>query len=156
MDALSVVVASVGLVSVCGRLSGHISWLTNKLQAADKGLGALSSEIGVLSEVLEDIGGSFCDPTIAKLVFAAQTGHEDQLWRDVKQAMEECKRMLEDLHRNLQPIRDPQRGGRMALINNTPEDLFQSHQQIMAFRRTMEMSQDIIKMYTTPFLLSLT
>jgi len=147
MDALSIVVASVGLVSVCGKLSGHISWLTNKLQAQDKGLAALNSEIGVLSEVLEDIGGSFCDPSIARLVFAAQTGEEEQLWRDVKQAMEECKRMLEDLHRNLQPNQNPQRGGRTALIDVSPENLSRSHHQVMAYRRTMENCQDIIKMY---------
>jgi hypothetical protein len=146
MDALSIVVASVGLVSVCGKLFGHISWLTNKLQAADKDLEALSSEIGVFSEVLEDIGGSFCDPSIAKSVFVAKTAHEEQHWRDVKQAMEECKRMLEDLHRNLQPDRNHIRGGR-ALINVTSEELSRSHHQMMAYRRTMEMSQDIIRMY---------
>lgn len=150
MDALSIVVASVGLVSVCGKLSGHISWLTNKLHGVHKGLEALTSEIGVFSEVLEDIGGIFCDPSVANSVLAAKTGHEDEHWRDVKQAMEECKRMLEDLHENLQPSRSPLHGGKKLLIDITSEEISRSHHQIIAYRRTMEVSQDIIKMYIPP------
>ena len=147
MDGLSIVVASVGLVSVCGKISGHISWLTNKIQTADKGLGTLSSEIDALSEVLEAIGGCFCDPSTARLAIAARTGHEEQHWRDVKQAMGECKRMLEELHRGLQPSQNSLRGGRRAIIGVTSEELSQYHHQIMAYRRTMQMSQDLVEMY---------
>jgi hypothetical protein len=150
MDALSIVVASVGLVSVCGKLSGHISWITSKVPNVDKSLESLNAEVGVYSGVLESIGGSFCDPSLARLAFAPQTGHEEEHWRDVKEAIEECKRLLEDLHQNLQPTRSPVRGAKWMIVDVNAEAIRLHLHHITAYRRTLEVSRHIIELYNPP------
>jgi hypothetical protein len=156
MDSLTIVVASVALVSTCGKLGGYISWLANKVENFDT-LVAFRNEIDSLSRVLGSISACFDNPSQATLALAPQTGFETEHWRNVERSMEDCKKLLEKLHGILRSLSNAKRGQtsvrRRTKINALELDvreLRQLKQQLTAYRMTMELSLQLIIVYLTP------
>lgn len=155
MDSLAIVVASVGLVSTCGKLSGHISWLTNKVGNLDT-LTAFRNEIDSLSRVFGSISTCFENPSQATIVLAPHTGYETEHWRNVERSMGDCKKLLDKLYRILQllsNIKREQTSPRKRANGDTHEheirELPLLKQQIIAYRMTMELSLRLIDVYLT-------
>jgi hypothetical protein len=156
MDPLSIVVASESLVGICGKLSGYITWL-NKTQV-NTTIGILRVEIDSLSHVFASISTNFGKRSLASL--APHTKLEERHWKNVRQSMNDCKETLEKLHELLQPVVKEKRGGlfkksvKVIELDVNPNDIALFQQEVMAYRKTMEISLQVMTLYA-PFLVSL-
>ena len=151
------VVASVGLVNQCSKLSGYISWILNKIPDTDDTIGVLRVEIDSLSRASGSIGVSFADPALAGLTLALQTGYEAQHWENAKRTMDDCKETMEGMYQVLQrACKVKRRGVFQKSINQFEPDELSSKaieiwkQQIMAYRKAMEISFQLVYMYSPP------
>jgi hypothetical protein len=154
MDATSIVVVSVDIVSTCGKVSGCLSWLTKKLKKADPTLGLLRIEIDSLSQVLGSISTSFSDPSLARSALTPQTGHEPQHWRNVKVAMDDCKGLVEKINAVLERMGEVKHSGgifqkskRMTEPAFRPEQIAFLMQHVLLYRKTMEICLQLITLY---------
>jgi hypothetical protein len=152
MDPLSIVVASEGLVGTCGKLSGYITWL-NKTHV-DTTIGVLRVEIDSLSHVFASISANFGNRSLAMLT--SQSKLEERHWGNVRQSMNDCKETLEKLHGLLQPVVKLKRGGvffqksvKVIELDLNPNEIAIFQQQIMAYRKTMEISLQLMTLYVT-------
>lgn len=157
MDPLSIAVSSVRLVSECSKLSGYISWLTDKVPDVDDIIRVLYVEIDSLSKVSGSIGASFSDPALVSLGLALQTGYEAQHWQNARDAMDDCKDTLGKMHEILQRVSKVKRRGIFQKSANVLE-LYDSSAkaieilrlQIAAYRKAMEISLQLVYMFAPP------
>jgi|SRR5947207_10266534 len=150
MDPLSIVVASESLVGSCGKLSGYITWL-NKTHV-DTTISVLRVEIDSLAHVFGSIGTNFGTRSQASL-----SKLEERHWRNVRQSMNDCKETLEKLNELLQPVIKLKRGGiflkksvKVVELDLNPNEIAILQQQIMAYRKTMEISLQFMTLYVPP------
>lgn len=153
MDPFSIATASAGLVGTCVKLSGYVYTFINKTQNVDTAVRVLGIEIDSLSQVLGAISTSFSDPSLANDALKSQTGHEAQHWQNVRRSMDDCKETLVKLERILEKVSKAGSGflGRskttIKLDMNSTEILLLK-QQIGAYRQTMQLSLQMISVYS--------
>lgn len=156
MDPLSIVVASEGLVGTCAKLSAYITWL-NKTHV-ETTIGVIRVEIDSLSHVFASISTNFGSRSNTSLT--SQSKLEERHWTNVRQSMNDCKETLEKLHEILQPVVKQKRGGvffqksiKVIELDLNPNEIAVIQQQIMAYRKTMEISLQLMTLYVPPSLL---
>lgn len=148
MDPVSIVVSSVGLVSTCSTLSGHIGWVMKQVESSDPSLIELRVQIDSLSQIFGAISTTFGDPTLAH---SAETGAESDHWRNVNNSMADCKAVLETMYRSLQSVGIKQvrhqRSFKNLQLTLEPGSVDLLKQQVIAYRKTMEMSLQLLNQY---------
>lgn len=90
----------------------------------------------------------------------SQSKLEERHWTNVRQSMNDCKETLEKLHEILQPVVKQKRGGvffqksiKVIELDLNPNEIAVIQQQIMAYRKTMEISLQLMTLYVPPSLL---
>jgi hypothetical protein len=151
MDPVSIVVSSVGLVSTCSTLSGHIAWVMKQVENSDPSLTELRVQIDSLSQIFGATSTTFGDRTIAH---TAETGAGADHWRNVNNSMADCKAVLESMYRSLQRVsikqgRD-QRSIKNIELNLEPGSVDLLKQQVIAYRKTMETSLQLLNQSVFP------
>ena len=115
----------------------------------DNDIRVLGTEVDQLSSVLDSISESFKDPSLAHSVLMLQTGHEAQHWRNVCRSLDDCKETLTTLEGILETVKTKEGGflrrpkTRVKLDMNSG-DISLCKQQIAAYRRTMQLSLQLI------------
>jgi hypothetical protein len=146
MDPVSIVVSSVGLVSTCSTLSGHITWLMKQVESTDAALIELRVQIDSLSQIFGAISACFGDPIVAR---SAETGSEADHWRNVHNSMADCKAVLEIMYRDLKNVgikqAHRQKSFRNMELNLDPASIDLLKHQVIAYRKTMETSLQLLK-----------
>jgi hypothetical protein len=159
MDPLSITAASASLVASCFKLSEYLYKFINKNVLVNKTVGVLGREIDLLSQVLCAINTSFDDPILAKAVLTSQTGHEAQHWANVKRSMIDCKDTLDGLEQVLLDVNKVDgksfwRPRKVIKLGMKDELISLFKQQIAAYRQTMQLSLQLITVYSPAFFLS--
>ena len=144
MDPLSIVQVSADIVGICTKLSAFLSRITKNVGKADPTIGLLRTEIDCLSQVLTSIGTSFKDPILVHSVLACQTGFEEEHWLNTHFSMEECKVLLEQLQYVVEPL---SKGHRSSDLKMQVEGISHFMQEIVLYRKTMEMCSQLIMLY---------
>ena len=145
IDPLTIVSTSLGLVTKCGDIYKFIK----KVQNVDVELGVLGIEVDSLSQVFRNISSSFSDPLIANAILKSQTGHEGDHWQSVKRSMDDCNGTLQRLEEILDKIKDGREGNigrsvKTVKLGMETQKVALLRQQIAAYRRTMELSLQMI------------
>src|SRR5208282_785634 len=106
MDPQSIATTSLSLVQLCNKTRNSLNSLTVKNVAPL--IAALAREIASLSQVLNSIYESFNIHSLADAALGSQYGNEH--WRNVQQAMEDCRETLKTLEWRLEEVEDSQKG----------------------------------------------
>jgi hypothetical protein len=120
----------------------------------DTAITTLGVEVNSLSQVLSSIHDSFSDSSLANAALSSQTGHEAQHWRNVERSMDDCKGTLENLVRVLEDVKRGS-GGFLARARSqislkmSSAEITSLKQQIAAYRQTMQLSLQLITVYTS-------
>jgi len=154
MDPISIIAASATLIRLCATTGGYIFTFVSNARNIDIAITTLGVEINSLSQVLTSINDSFSDNALANAALSSQTGHEAQYWRNVQRSMDDCKGTLENLVRILENVRRGS-GGFLARARSqinlgmNSAEITSLTQQIAAYRQTMQLSLQLITMYTS-------
>jgi hypothetical protein len=116
----------------------------------------LGVEVDALSKALDTISESFKDPSLAELAIESQTGYDAQHWQNVRRSLGDCKATLASLETVVEKLKTTgggllrrSIGSRLKLdINSGAIALLK--QQITAYRRTMQLSLQLITVYVPP------
>ena len=151
LEPISIAVTAATLVGTCAKCTAYIWNLTNQVQTVDDAITTLGVEITSLSQVLENIRVSFNDPHIKEKALALQTGHELEHWKSVERSMKDCRETLEKMQTLFEGVsRTRTRFGialtskKMIKLNMKGLDIQLLKQQIAAYRRTMQLSFQLI------------
>jgi hypothetical protein len=155
MDPLSITTAVAALVGACSKLTNLLG-VINQSKSVDTSIKSLGIEINSLSQVLGNIGVSFGDSAIAAATLEPQTGHEAQHWRNVKQSMEDCDCTLKMLEPILKSVKQSESRIFSALrkqikLEDKAGEIALLKQQIASYRQAMQLSLQLITVYTNPF-----
>jgi len=100
MDSLAILVAAETLVNLCGKVNAYIQWLMTKSSDRQNILQVLRFEIGSLAYVFEAISVHLGDEETVQNPFKS---FEEAHLQRLLDSMNECRVVLEDLQRMLQP-----------------------------------------------------
>jgi len=151
MDPISILTTSAALAGTCVKIYTYIK----SIQGVDNDIRVLGTEVDQLSIVLDSISESFKDPLLAHSALESQTGHEAQHWRNVFRSLNDCKETLTTLEEILETMKSKVSGflrrpkSRIKLDMNSGE-ISLCKQQIAAYRRTMQLSLQLITVYVLP------
>ena len=151
MDPISILTTSAALAGTCVKIYTYIK----SIQGVDNDIRVLGTEVDQLSIVLDSITDSFKDPLLAHSALESQTGHEAQHWRNVFRSLNDCKETLTTLEEILETMKSKVSGflrrpkSRIKLDMNSGE-ISLCKQQIAAYRRTMQLSLQLITVYVLP------
>lgn len=152
MDPAFIIKSTSELMNLCSSISKILPEPNN----VETTFQLLLSKLHPLSKVLEYIRTSVPaensphEPASLPL----RTGHEDEYWRLIQQAMEDCKETLEGLERTTeiirleedQSLRKPR--GQLELDSRSRE-IGEFRQRIDAFTNTMQIALQLLKMCVT-------
>jgi hypothetical protein len=121
-----------------------------QVESTDDALIELRVQIDSLSQTFGAISTCFGDPTLAR---SAETGAEADHWRNVHISMADCKAVLEIMYRNLVGIKQAhrQKSYRNMVLNLDPTNIDLLKHQVVAYRKTMETSLQLLNKYTPEF-----
>ena len=153
LDTISIADLSNNLKGYCLRIF-RILVIMKRSQKVKPAIRLLATELGSLSEILVSIVQSFSDPSVLGTAPDQQTGHEGRLWKNVKQVMYDCKQSLQMLQRHLikndeQSTADRHsRGPHLYFkLEMTSTEIVELFQQFSAYRETLGLSRQLIKLY---------
>jgi hypothetical protein len=119
-----------------------------QVESTDDALIELRVQIDSLSQIFGAISTCFGDPTLAR---SAETGSEADHWRNVHNSMADCKAVLEIMYRNLQTVgikqAHRQKSFRNMVLNLDPTNIDLLKHQVVAYRKTMETSLQLLNKY---------
>jgi len=154
-EPISIAVTAATLVATCAKCTAYIWNLTNQVRMVDTTITTLGVEITSLSQVLENIRMSFNDPNIKEKVLAPQTGHELEHWKSVQRSMNDCRETLEKMQGIFEGLGATRTRFGIALkpkklikLNMKDQDIMLLKQQITAYRQTMQLSFQLITVYS--------
>lgn len=140
MEGLAIATASFSLAGLCMKLYTFVS----NIQTVDKAITTLGEEINLLSHVLHSVHDSFKDPLRGGTAPAVRTGHETQLWANVKRSLDDCEKTLKRLKRILESVHEggflkkqfkmDWRSGEISLLKD----------QVISYRQTMQLSLELV------------
>ena len=156
MDPFTIATTAASIVGICAKLSNTIFIYIQNTLVVDTAVDALRIEIDSLAHVLDTLGSSFKDASLAERALELQTGYEGEHWRHVKRSMDDCKVTLDNLQRILDRVNKVEVRGIMRRpikkfkldINSGDIELLKQH--IAAYRRTMQLSLQLITVYVSP------
>jgi len=158
MDPFTIVTTAGTIVGVCARVSCAIYTYIQSTLVVDAAVDALRIEIDSLSQVLGTLGSSFRDASLAGTALESQTGHEGEHWRHVKRLMDECKTTLEKFERILDRVNKSdvrgilRRSVKKLKLDMNSSDIDMLKHQLTSYRRTMQLSLQLITVYVSPIL----
>lgn len=122
------------------------------IQVVDNDIRVLGVEVDQLSRVLDSISDSFNDPCLADAALESQTGHEGQHWRNFRRSLDDCKEILAGLEGILEKVKGREggflrRAKSRVKLDMSSGDILLLKQQLAAYRRTMQMSLQLITVY---------
>ena len=88
MDPLSIGVAAMGLVHVCGKLTGQLYTFITQSRVVDESIKTLRFEIDSLLHVLSSMKDSLDEPLLAEAVLNSQAEPERRHWQNVRQSLD--------------------------------------------------------------------
>jgi hypothetical protein len=154
LDSISIADLSNHLKEYCLRIF-HILVIMERSQKVKPAIRLIATELDSLSEILVSIGLSFVDPSALWAAPDQQTEHEEQLWKNVKQVMYDCKQTLQKLQQHLvESSEGPSEGGvsrgpqLYSKLEMTSAEIVELFQQFSAYRETLELSQQLITLYS--------
>ena len=155
MDPFTIATTAASIVGVCAKVSSTIITYIQNTLVIDTTVDALRIEIDSLAHVLDTLGSSFKDASLAGTALESQTGHEGEHWRHVKRSMDDCKATLEKFQRILDRVNKVEVRGIMrrsikkVKLDMKSGDIDLLKQQIAAYRRTMQLSLQLITVYVS-------
>lgn len=153
MDPFTIATTAATIVHACAKASSCIYTIIHQTLVVDTAIDGLRIEIDSLSQVLGTLGSSFRDASLAGTALESQTGHEGEHWRYVKQSMDDCKATLGKFQRILDDVNKPEMRGIMrravkkVKFDMNSGDIEMLKQQITSYRRTMQLSLQLITVY---------
>jgi hypothetical protein len=173
MDPLSIAAGAAGLVGTCVKVLLHsltlrmvaVSARTNCLQISaslytfiddtrnvDSNITGLCDEILGLSRVLDAISKSWSQ---SPLIALAQADPDGNLWISVKTSIDECKRTLEKLDRELNNVQKDslfgkgfmRRPTKQLKLNMKMKDIHLYRQQVQSYSGGMQSALQMINVY---------
>jgi uncharacterized protein YoxC len=146
MDMISTAAAAVNL---CFKIVEIIRATRN----VDTTFNLLKTEVEELSKVLDLIKTCFSNPTLAAAALESQTGPEAELWRNMKQAVEDCRETLQGFQTVLESVYKEEgqllRRPRMLVDLNFLQApaIADFRQKIGCYRETLKISLQLITLY---------
>jgi hypothetical protein len=162
MDPFTIATTAGSIVAVCAHVSSAIYTYIQNTLGVDTAVDGLRIEIDSLSQVLGTLGSSFRDASLAGTALESQTGHEGEHWRHVKRSMDDCKSTLERFQRILDRVNKSEIRGIMRRpvkklkLDMSSSDIDILKHQLTSYRRTMQLSLQLITVYVHPYLKPLT
>lgn len=156
MDPFTIATTAASIVGACAKLSNTIFTYIQNTLVIDTAVDALRIEVDSLAHVLDTLGSSFKDASLAGTALELQTGHEGEHWKHVKRSMDDCKVTLENFQRMLDRVNKVELRGIMrrsikkVKLDLKSGDIDLLKQQIAAYRRTMQLSLQLITVYVSP------
>lgn len=148
MDPISIATTAASIAGTCVKIYSYIQ----SIQAVDNEIRVLGVEVDQLSRVLDSMSDSFKDPSLAESALECQTGHEAQHWRNVRRSLDDCRETMRNLERILDNVKTKEGGflrffkSRIKMDMNVGE-IALLKQQVAAYRRTMQLSLQLITMH---------
>jgi hypothetical protein len=153
LDTISIADLSNNLKGYCLRIF-RILVIMKRSQKVKPAVRLLATELGSLSEILVSIFQSFSDPSVLVTAPDQQTGHEGRLWKNVKQVMYDCRQTLERLQQHLVKSNEQSSADRHSRsphlyfkLDMTSTEIVELFQQFSAYRETLGLSRQLIKLY---------
>ena len=153
IEPISFITTSANLINTCTKLVDFAYQFAQKVNSIGTALGTLGIELVELRRILGAINSTFANPELAKAAFEPQTGHESQHWANVRRSMADCEQSLCSLECLFQKISKEDnsllgRGKKVLKLSWKEQDISWHKQQISAYRHTMELSLQLITVYS--------
>lgn len=155
MDLSTIVDLSVSLYGLCNTVSGEITTLIEQVKKEDTTLGELRLQIDALSQIFHAIGVTF-RKSVARKKFGPTT-IEAHHWVNVTDSMRDCARSLEIVGITLQGLGNIKRTKSLSNLRKSLKKIERNldsrniellKHQITAYRRTMEISLQLLMLYS--------
>jgi hypothetical protein len=162
MELSTIVGLSASLYGLCKNVSGEITTLIEQVKKEDTTLGELRLQIDALSQIFHAIGATF-RKSVAREKFGPTTTIEAHHWVNVTDSMRDCVRSLEIVGKTLQGLGTIKRTKSLSNLRKSLKKIERSldsgniellKHQITAYRRTMEISLQLLMLYSPFSLLS--
>lgn len=156
MDLSTIVDLSVSLYGLCNTVSGEITTIIEQVKKEDTTLGELRLQIDALSQIFHAIGVTF-RKSVARKKFGPTTTIEAHHWVNVTDSMRDCARSLEIVGITLQGLGNIKRTKSLSNLRKSLKKIERNldsgniellKHQITAYRRTMEISLQLLMLYS--------
>ena len=160
MDVATIVEISAALVGTCKNVSGQITRISDNVKNDDTTLGELRLQIDALSQIFHAVSATF-RKTTSREKFGPTTTIEAHHWVNVTESMRDCMHSMGIVGKTLEGLGNVKRTKSLSNLRKSLKKIERSldsgniellKHQITAYRRTMEISLQLLMLYFPCFL----
>jgi hypothetical protein len=151
MDPLSIAASCAGLATACLQISGFLYTFVDDSKNVDTIISGFCEEIVALSRILDSISKSLKEN---RLIAAAQTDPNGELWSSLKTTFDDCQATLDDLDKTLKEVNRPaifgisilRRPTKQVMLNLKMKDIGLFRQRIQYYNGAMQLPLQMINL----------